>query len=224
MRAVVTSMLTAACLGLLVPMAEPPAQAAVPRPDEITYTYCVRLDGVDGARARGFADRVAEILSDPDGWGLDGELELRERDRCDTDFTVWLAAPERVADFDEGCGPRWSCRVGPDVVVNAERWDHASEAWDEAGASLAAYRRMVVNHELGHWLGFDHAECPEAGAPAPVMQQQSMRLDGCEPNPLPGAADRAQLAHDLGLDPPADAEPRAGSAPRTSGDPGDAQR
>lgn len=223
MRAACVAVVVAACLGLLGLTPGTTADAAVQMPEEITYTYCVRPDGVADSEVDGFAERVGEILADPHGWGLDGALELRRRGGCDTDFTVWLSTPERVAELDAACSARWSCRVGRHVVINAERWHHASEAWDEAGASLDDYRRMVVNHEVGHWLGFDHAECPEAGASAPVMQQQSIGLEGCEPNTRPGAADRAELAYQLGLEPPTGATSRAGSAPRTADDEDGAQ-
>ena len=47
------------------------------------------------------------------------------------------------------------------------------------------YRHMVVNHEMGHWLGSGHQYCGGIGQPAPVMQQQSIDLQGCAFNPWP---------------------------------------
>lgn len=57
--------------------------------------------------------------------------------------------------------------------------------------SLHDYRHDVINHEAGHWLGLVHVGCPGAGEPAPVMQQQSIGLDGCDANvwPLPHERD-----------------------------------
>jgi len=50
---------------------------------------------------------------------------------------------------------------------------------------------MVINHETGHWLGLGHSQCPASGAPAPIMQQQSIDLQGCVINswPLAGELD-----------------------------------
>ena len=51
--------------------------------------------------------------------------------------------------------------------------------------TLEQYRRTVVNHETGHWLGRGHAYCAGPGRAAPVMQQQSKGLHGCRVNPWP---------------------------------------
>ena len=56
---------------------------------------------------------------------------------------------------------------------------------------------MVVNHETGHWLGFGHSNCSSPGAAAAVMQQQSMGMQGCTPNPWPLAGERSVLGHRL---------------------------
>jgi hypothetical protein len=88
------------------------------------------------------------------------------------------------------CDVVWSCRNGSNVVINEDRWLGASPAWNEAGGGLRDYRHMVVNHETGHWLGFGHATCSSPGAPAAVMQQQSMGLQRCAPNPWRLARER----------------------------------
>ena len=77
------------------------------------------------------------------------------------------------------------------MIINQERWKHASPAWNAAHGALRDYRHMVVNHETGHWLGLGHAGCPGAGRPAPVMMQQSKGLAGCHFNPWPTARELA---------------------------------
>ncbi len=75
--------------------------------------------------------------------------------------------------------------MGRYVIINQDRWQHASPAWNAAHLALRDYRHMVVNHETGHWLGLHHANCPGPGRLAPVMQQQSKGLQGCRFNPFP---------------------------------------
>jgi len=100
-------------------------------------------------------------------------------------FTLVLSQASLLPGFSSGCSSMWSCRVGRFVIINQDRWKHASPAWNAAHLALRDYRHMVVNHETGHWLGLGHASCPGPGRLAPVMQQQSKGLQGCRFNPFP---------------------------------------
>ena len=99
------------------------------------------------------------------------------------DFTIYLATP---ASRDRLCGGTpdsyTSCRNGSNVVLNVARWANAVPNY---GAPLDVYRQYMVTHETGHRLGQGHELCPGAGRPAPVMEQQTLGLHGCVPNPWP---------------------------------------
>ena len=173
------------------------ATAAVPGPavaavGPTVVTYSVRGRGNVSA-LEDFAAEAATVYADPRGWSLGGSIRF---DRVDTggDFTLWLASDAQMSTFGGACDRVWSCRNGRNVVINEDRWLGSSDSWLEAGAPLGTYRQMVINHETGHWLGFDHAHCSGPGAPAPVMQQQSMTLAGCAPNAWPLPSERATLA------------------------------
>ncbi len=100
-------------------------------------------------------------------------------------FTLVLSQAGLVPSFSSSCSAMWSCRVGRYVIINQDRWKHASPAWNAAHLPLRDYRHMVVNHETGHWLGLHHVSCPGQGRLAPVMMQQSKGLQGCRFNPFP---------------------------------------
>lgn len=148
------------------------------------YTYCANLKAVDESNKTGFVRKVAAILGDPRGWNAGGSVAFQRVD-SGCDFDLWLSAPGQMTSFGGLCDPFWSCRSGRNVVINFDRWQGATDAWNNAGGGLEDYRVMVTNHEVGHWLGFGHRNCPGPGQPAPVMMQQSIDLKGCTFNPWP---------------------------------------
>ncbi len=147
------------------------------------YQYSVQGRG-NVSDLEAFATAAAETYADPRGWNRGGTVRF-ERVASGGDFTLWLAAAGQVATFGGACDAIWSCRNGRNVVINEDRWLAASAAWTGAGGSLRDYRHMVVNHETGHWLGLGHVNCAAPGSAATIMQQQSMDLQGCTPNPWP---------------------------------------
>lgn len=138
---------------------------------------------VGDAATETFASVVRETLKDQRGWEPAG-FEFRFAD--DAPYTVVLAEGPEV---DRMCRPydtsgKYSCQNGPVVALNADRWRSATPQWT---GDLDTYRRMLVNHEVGHLLSQHHpkVQCPKRGEAAPVMAQQSTELDGCLPNPWP---------------------------------------
>ena len=110
-------------------------------------------------------------------------------------------------------GGKYSCQNGPVVALNADRWRTATPKWT---GDLDAYRRMLVNHEVGHLLGQHHprSHCPGRGQPAPVMAQQSTELNGCLPNPWPLPWEIACAArHEEPLAPGYEKSPRSACGP-----------
>ncbi|WP_410812566.1 DUF3152 domain-containing protein [Micromonospora sp. 067-2] len=130
------------------------------------------------------AEMISATLDDPRGWTAGGAWRLR-RVGADSpaDFTIYLATP---GTRDKLCQDRpdgyTSCRNGNRVVVNVARWVKGVPGY---GASLDAYRQYMINHEVGHRLGFGHERCPAPGRPAPTMQQQTLGLHGCTANAWP---------------------------------------
>lgn len=165
------------------------ACAVVPSRRDVTYSVASR--GTISADLEQFATSAQATFDDPRGWRAAG-ITFR-RVPTGGDFTLWLSQAELVPSFGPPCTVNYSCRVGRNVIVNEARWRLTTPVWTGAGASLEDYRHLVVNHETGHWLGFDHLTCPGPGQPAPVMQQQSKGLNGCLPNPWPTARELVAL-------------------------------
>ncbi|GAA1490460.1 hypothetical protein GCM10009626_32060 [Brachybacterium sacelli] len=148
------------------------------------HTYAVRVESGIDLDAEEVAGEIEGILADERGWtSLEDVAFQRVASAEQADFTISLASPPTA---DELCLPArtqglWNCRVGEDVVLNSDRWKTMTPTYED----LPAYRAYMVNHEVGHFLGHDHASCGGEGQPAPVMLQQSMSLQGCEPNSWP---------------------------------------
>jgi hypothetical protein len=150
-------------------------------------TYDVTSKGTITASMSEFRTQANATLNDTRGWARLG-VSFQEVASGGT-FTLVLSEASQMTTFSSGCGTEYSCRVGRNVIINQDRWLGATGSWNQAGGSLRDYRHMVVNHETGHWLGHDHAACGGAGQSAPVMQQQSINLQGCGFNPWPLASE-----------------------------------
>ncbi len=145
----------------------------------------------DGIQVDGpaFAEAVRGTLANPRSWGHGGRLSFQQVGSTAAaarqyDFKVTLISPGNMERYCPGVGTGGytSCRYGERAVINLARW--ATAVPDYAG-DIATYRHYVINHEVGHALGNGHQTCPSPGAVAPVMQQQTLGLQGCVKNAWP---------------------------------------
>jgi len=139
----------------------------------------LRLDADAQARA------IHGVLADERSWRRTGRwrFALVASGRR-ADLHIYLATPDST---DRLCAPlrtlgKVSCQIEDRVVLNARRWVFGADAY---GKDVVRYRQYLVNHEVGHFLGFGHEPCPGSGRRAPIMQQQTKGLDGCRANPWP---------------------------------------
>jgi hypothetical protein len=145
-------------------------------------------DGID-VDGPGFAAAVESTLGDPRSWGNGGRMSFQRVGAAEAasgqfDFKVSLVSPGHMETYCPGVGTGGytSCRYGDRAVINLARWATAVPHYD---GDIATYRHYVVNHEVGHALGNGHQTCPGAGQLAPVMQQQTLGLQGCLKNAWP---------------------------------------
>ena len=147
------------------------------------FTYSVFVEEGTIRRPRRFARKVAKILSDDRGWIRGGKVSFQQV-TTNANTSLVLAKPDTV---DRLCYPlntegEVSCCQQTKVVINIERWKHAVHHWP---TGVGTYRQMVVNHEFGHRIGKPHGYCSGMGNLAPVMQQQTYGLQGCQANSWP---------------------------------------
>lgn len=130
------------------------------------------------------SNMIIGILNDPRGWSTIEDRDFQIVASEDADLNIVFAKPETV---DELCYPLqtngiYSCRNEKNVVINMFRWLSGAK---DFGTDLSTYRIYLINHEVGHYLGWGHSDCPSDNALAPVMMQQSKSTNGCIPNGWP---------------------------------------
>jgi hypothetical protein len=147
------------------------------------FTYTVEIeDGIDTSTFGdddGFARMVSQTLSNPKSWTHDPRIAFRRIDAGNPDFRVSLTTSMTVR---EGCGYEiqleascYNPAYGPDamrrVFINEARWVRGAVPFQ---GDIGSYRQYLVNHEVGHAIGYQrHEPCPENGDLAPVMMQQT---------------------------------------------------
>lgn len=148
--------------------------------------YRVEVENGIDVSATGAAAQVERILSDPRGWTADGHSAFRRVADGPTDFVVQIATPGTVDDicgqYGLDTGGEVNCSVDRNVMVNLKRWEQATPVYAH---DVTAYRALIINHEVGHFLGHGHVTCPGKGKPAPAMMQQIKGMHGCVPNVWP---------------------------------------
>ncbi len=150
-----------------------------------TFTYSVEVeDGLDTASFggdEGFARMVSETLANPKSWTHNAQFAFLRVDNDSEgppDFRVSLTSPLTIR---EGCGydiPLEASCYNPAylgdqarVFINEARWVRGATSFQ---GDIGSYRQYVVNHEVGHAIGYrQHEPCPENGALAPIMMQQT---------------------------------------------------
>ncbi|MET9504667.1 DUF3152 domain-containing protein [Streptomyces sp. NPDC006622] len=157
------------------------------------YTYRVDVEQGLGLDAELFAQAVQTTLNDDRSWAHGGARTFERIQSGEPDFVITLASPGTTADWCAKSGldtteDNVSCDSAATerVMINAYRWAQGSKTY---GDQMYAYRQMLINHEVGHRLGYGHVTCDKDGDLAPVMQQQTkfLEYDGirCLPNPWP---------------------------------------
>jgi hypothetical protein len=155
------------------------------------YTYRVDVEQGLGLDGELFAQAVQKTLNDDRSWAHNGARTFERIHSGEPDFVITLASPGTTADWCAKSGldttvDNVSCDSAATkrVMINAYRWAQGAEPY---GDDIHGYRQMLINHEVGHRIGYNHVTCDRDGELAPVMQQQTKFVDhdgiDCRPNP-----------------------------------------
>ena len=170
----------------VVPGTEPQVGAGTAK----VFSYTVEVeDGIDTTGYggdEGFARMVSQTLSNPKSWIHNpqfGFVRVDESAPGKPDFRVSLTSPMTVR---EGCGyeieleascynPAYFPVSGGEpeqrVFLNEARWVRGAMPFQ---GDVGSYRQYLINHEVGHAIGYQHHEpCDQNGGLAPVMMQQT---------------------------------------------------
>jgi hypothetical protein len=147
------------------------------------FTYTVEVeDGIDATAFGGvdaFARMVDETLANPKSWTHNPQFAFTRIDSGSPDFRISLTSPGTVR---EGCGydiqlesscynPAYGYARDSRVLINEARWVRGAIPFQ---GDVGSYRQYVVNHEVGHAIGYQrHEPCDKQGGLAPVMMQQT---------------------------------------------------
>ncbi|MET7638327.1 DUF3152 domain-containing protein [Streptomyces sp. NPDC005438] len=156
--------------------------------------YRVDVEGGVPLNGELFAKAVHKTLNDKRSWAHGGAHAFERVSKGRADFVITLASPAGTATWCAKSGldttqDNVSCDSASTerVMINGYRWAQGAPTFGKA--RMHAYRQMLINHEVGHRLGYGHESCPKDGALAPVMMQQTKFLRtgdrNCRPNAWP---------------------------------------
>lgn len=176
------------------------------------FSYTIEVeDGIDTMGFGGdeaFARMATQTLASQKSWTHNPQFAFVRIDAGTPDFRISLTSPDTVR---EGCGyeiqlesscynPRYGENGEQRVFINEARWVRGAVPFQ---GDITSYRQYVINHELGHAIGYrSHEPCEQDQQLAPVMMQQtfstsndvaakfdpdSIKPDGktCRTNPWP---------------------------------------
>lgn len=164
----------------------PGTTGQVGRGTQRVFKYTVEVEnGLDATMFGGddaFAHMVDQTLANPKSWTHNPQFAFLRVDgsgRGKPDFQVSLVSPVTVR---EGCGyefrletscfnPVYGQGQQARVFVNEARWVRGAVPFE---GDIGSYRQYVINHEVGHAIGYvRHEPCDKQGALAPAMMQQT---------------------------------------------------
>jgi hypothetical protein len=132
-------------------------------------------------------NKIHHTLTDPRGWSKYGYIFKRNPNAPGKILRIHLAKNKTISDL---YGPQIDSLSAyvpgtHEIFINYDNWMGGSKS----SMQLDRYRTYVINHEVGHALGLDHAKCHKARCdqlgmdkcPGSVMIQMTKGPDHVRP-------------------------------------------
>lgn len=142
---------------------------------------------------KNFSKKVQKVLQDPRGWENVLNINfkfVKPNEKLKHPRKIHVRLSENDLIYEKCNINNMSCcdMSTGEVWINIDRWVHGSNA---SKLDIYGYRTYLINHEVGHALGFLHQQCECSDelaicdAYVPVMTQQTLDIGKCKPNPYP---------------------------------------
>ena len=133
---------------------------------------------------KNFKKEVDNILSHPKSW----KVNFVQNDK-NYDFEIILASSKNIKTYCNFSGLSCADPYNKKIWINNSRWSNGAKP---SKLSLKNYRIYLINHEVGHILGFLHAK-PKKNKRVPVMNQHTLGIFPGKPYQFPLASEQKKL-------------------------------
>jgi len=146
--------------------------------------YKISIESNIKRNLKNFKKEVDNILSHPKSWKVNFS-----QNNTNYDFEIILTSAKNVKKYCKFSGLSCADPNSKKIWINNSRWINGAKA---SKLSLKNYRIYLINHEIGHILGFSHTK-PIKNKKTEVMVQQTLGIGNGIPNPWPLRKEQNQL-------------------------------
>ena len=162
--------------------------------NKTVWYVSIAVDPNIGYSEKNFARKVKSVLKNKHGWenvlNINFEfVKVDQKKKHPRKIHVRLSDNKFIYDRCDINNMSCCDMSTGEVWINYDRWIMGS---NHSKLDIYGYRTYLVNHEVGHALGFLHqtCECTDDNVTtcdqyAPVMMQQTLSIGKCKPNLYP---------------------------------------